>query len=124
MHEDWESQLGPDAQAKVAEIYDTRVRTNTEVTRLACMQIEHRLTLIGKNAALRERLGYPSSRRWREWDKRLKNVRNTLAHGGNVLDVAPEPDDAIGLIEDVRRFAEAAWREAGSSQPAESRRQR
>jgi hypothetical protein len=43
----------------------------------------------------------------------LKHVRNTLAHGGSLLDAESVPAKSIALFAQVRRFAEATWRVAG-----------
>lgn len=48
-------------------------------------------------------------RRFCRWIKPVKHLRNTLAHGGNILSAEPDPIKAIELLQEVRRFAELAW---------------
>lgn len=83
---------------------------------MRCMQIDHRLALVGKSKRLRTELGYPGQKAWRSWEKRAKGLRNVLAHGGNVLEVEPSPADAVALVQEVRDFAERAWLAAAAAE--------
>jgi L-ribulose-5-phosphate 3-epimerase UlaE len=73
------------------------------------------LTLIGKRTDLRERLDLPFGKPYSDWATRFETLRNTLAHGGAILDVEPEAQRAAELFSEVRRFAELSWQKAAFS---------
>jgi hypothetical protein len=63
------------------------------------------LALLQKCPGVVDQLGFTKNR-YRKWKERLRDLRDTLAHGGGLLHAEPDPLSAIQLFEDVRSFAE------------------
>ena len=87
------------------KVYEVRLRTNTEVTKLDCLMIHDLLDLLYECTATLETLGFTKSR-FKKWKEQLVRLRDALAHGGGLLHAEPDPLRAIQLFEDVRGFAE------------------
>lgn len=105
----WVEHLPAQQQARVNEIFNQRLRTNTEVTMLECLMLHDRLRLLGKCGQVVSDLGFSSSTQFKEWKERLVRLRDNLAHGGGLLQAESDPVRAIELFEDVRSFAERIW---------------
>lgn len=105
----WIERLSAEQRAHVNEVFNQRLRTNTEVTMLDCLMLHDRLQLLGKCDRAVPELGFASGKQFRKWKERLVNLRDNLAHGGGLLHAEPDPTHAIELFEDVRSFAERIW---------------
>ena len=105
----WIEHLPVEQRARVDEIFNQRVRTNTQVTRLECLMLHDRLRLLGKCDRVVSELGFASGKQFKSWKERLVNLRDNLAHGGGLLHAESDPVHAIQLFEDVRSFAERIW---------------
>jgi hypothetical protein len=105
----WIEHLPVKQRARVDEIFNQRVRTNTQVTRLECLMLHDRLHLLGKCDRVASELGFASGRQFKSWKERLVNLRDNLAHGGGLLHAESDPVPAIKLFEEVRSFAERIW---------------
>jgi hypothetical protein len=75
-----------------------------------------RLKLLGKSVTLLSLLGFGDRRAYTEWKEQLGRLRDTLAHGGSLLDEERDPVRAIELFDSVRRFAEKIWAAPDSSE--------
>jgi hypothetical protein len=120
--EDWLDLLGNES-GKVEDVYQERVRRNAEISRVECLMLHHRLKLLKKCPGTVQELGFVSMRQFDTWAKRLRQLRDTLAHGGSLLDGEPDPQAAVAIFEQVRTFAEAVWtaaqRDTGTTPGAE-----
>lgn len=105
----WIEHLPVKQRARVDEIFNQRVRTNTQVTRLECLMLHDRLHLLGKCDQVVSELGFASGKQFKSWKERLVNLRDNLAHGGGLLHAESDPVHAIQLFEGVRSFAERIW---------------
>jgi len=105
----WIEHLPVEQRARVDEIFNQRVRTNTQVTRLECLMLHDRLRLLGRCDRVVSELGFASGKQFKSWKERLVNLRDNLAHGGGLLHAESDPVHAIQLFEDVRSFAERIW---------------
>jgi hypothetical protein len=101
----WLEKLRPAARVEVEKVYEDRLRTNTEVTKLDCLMIHDSLALLYECTGIIEQLGFTKSQ-FKKWKERLRLLRDTLAHGGGLLHAEPDPLRAIQLFESVRSFAE------------------
>jgi hypothetical protein len=101
----WFDELRPAAREEVDEVYAIRLKTNTQVTKLDCVMTHDLLALLQKCPGVVDQLGFTKNR-YRKWKERLRDLRDTLAHGGGLLHAEPDPLSAIQLFEDVRSFAE------------------
>ena len=108
--DDWFANLPQGRQVYVSEIFEDRHRSNAEILRLDCMMLEDRLCLVGKRPVLWRELGFESRHQFETWADTLKDLRNTLAHGGDLLDVRPQPIEAIDLFEKLAVFGESVYR--------------
>jgi hypothetical protein len=106
---DWESHLTGERQAKLGEILEDRRRRNVEIGLIDCLMLGDRLKLLGKSERLLAALGFTEQAAYRRWKEQLGGLRDTLAHGGSLLDEERDPVTAIELFAAVRRFAEAVW---------------
>jgi hypothetical protein len=105
----WLDKLRPAGRAEVEKVYEARLKTNTEVTKLDCLMIHDLLDLLYECTAILEKLGFTRSQ-FKKWKEQLRRLRNILAHGGGLLHAEPDPLRAIQLFEDVRGFAEKTTR--------------
>jgi hypothetical protein len=106
---DWPRVLSPGRRERAQNVLEQRRRHNVEIGLLDCLMLEDRLTLLRKLTAVLNTLGFQSTRAFGEWTKRLEELRNALAHGGDILDVEPDPAAAINMFSRVRSFAEGTW---------------
>ena len=113
---DWERSLTDERRAKLGEILEDRRRRNVEIGLIDCLMLGDRLKLVGKSEGLVPALGFTAPASYRQWKERLGGLRDTLAHGGSLLDEERDPAKAIELFAAVRRFAEAVWSCAESLQ--------
>jgi len=107
---EWLSLLSPKRQEGIQAVFDDRRKRNAEITLLLCLNLDDRVTIASKLGRLRLELGHSSRKSFETWVKPIKDLRNTLAHGGGLLDAEPDPVAAAGLFQSAREFAERAWR--------------
>ena len=101
----WLEKLRPAGREEVEKVYEARLKTNTEVTKIDCLMIHDLLALLSECTAIVEQLGFTRNQ-FKKWKEHLRRLRDTLAHGGGLLHAEPDPLCAIQLFEDVRSFAE------------------
>jgi len=107
---EWLSLLSPERQEGIQVVFDDRRKRNAEITLLQCLNLDDRVTIASKLDRIRLELGYSSRKSFQKWTKPIKALRNTLAHGGGLLDAEPDPVAATELFQSAREFAERAWR--------------
>jgi hypothetical protein len=88
---------------------EDRRRRNVDIALIDCLMLGDRLKLIGKSRELVRALGFEDPRHYRSWKETLGGLRDTLAHGGSLLDAERDPLKAIDLFAEVRGFAERIW---------------
>jgi CBS domain len=106
---DWTDHLGVKWEAEVDRLFQERLRSNAEISRLDCLLLHQRLSLLGKAPHLCLDLGFTTNRSFARWTRTLTKLRDTLAHGGGLLHARPDPVEAIDLFGEVRTFTEAVW---------------
>jgi len=104
----WLDQLSAGRREKLHEIFAARQKDNAEIGLLQCCNLDDRLTVAAKLGLWRH-TWLPSRKAFERWTERLKRLRDTLAHGGGLLDAEPGWAGAIELLKDVRRFADQLW---------------
>jgi len=104
----WLDQLSPGRQDKIREVFAARQKDNAEIGLLQCCNLDDRLTVAAKLGLWRH-TWLPSRKAFDRWTERLKRLRDTLAHGGGLLDAHSGSSGAIELLKDVRRFADQLW---------------
>jgi hypothetical protein len=107
---EWLSLLTPKRQERIQGVFDDRRKRNAEITLLQCLNLDDRVTIASKLDRLRLELGHSSRKSFEKWTKPIKALRDTLAHGGGLLDAAPDPVAAADLFQSAREFAERTWR--------------
>jgi hypothetical protein len=110
---DWITLLSDKHERQLRSVFDRHRRHNADLALLDCLTLDDRLHLIGLSDEARRALGLTSPLDLEERLHQLKHLRNTLAHGGGLLDVERDPNKAIVLFTEIRRFAQTAWRSAG-----------
>jgi hypothetical protein len=106
---EWLPLLSPERQEGIQVVFDDRRKRNAEITLLQCLNLDDRVTIASRLDRLCLELGHPSRRSFNTWAKPIKDLRNTLAHGGGLLDAEPDPVAAAHLFQSARGFAERAW---------------
>jgi hypothetical protein len=101
---EWRASLPASRLARASNILDAQRSYNTTIDLLQCLTLHDRARIVSKTPALLNILAY-SQGDWDNWTRRVKHLRNVLAHGGNVLDDAPDPEDAIRHFNATRDFA-------------------
>lgn len=105
----WVELLSEDRRVRLKSVYGDRRRTNTETSLIECAMLDDKLLILRKRADLCGSLGFQSGRAFHAWEEDLKRLRDTLAHGGGLLDTEREPAVAVELFDRVRGFAENCW---------------
>lgn len=104
----WREMLSPERLlAAEVRLLDRRHR-NAELTLEDCLTFEDRIALVRESSSLRSQLGYSGKGQFDRDTGRLKRLRDTLAHAGNILDFQPDPEEALQFAEEVRALAERA----------------
>jgi hypothetical protein len=102
---EWTAFLSKERLEKVDQVFEERRSRNAETTRRACLNLDDRLTIACKDKAIRSALG--ASRTYLERSgTSMKRLRNTLAHGDSLLDVANDPVAGIAAAREAREFAD------------------
>ncbi len=105
---DWEQLLTHGRIEAAKRIHALRLAHNAEITLLECIQMCDRFDLIATQPQLVASLGFTSKRSFETFSKEFAELRNTLAHGGNLLDAHSDPLQGIGLFRAARGFAQRA----------------
>ncbi len=113
LNDAWQQELSSGRLTRLNKVYESRKQYNTEMSKLDCLMIEDTITLVRKSPEIRRRLDLPSGARFEHWQDRLKHLHNSLAHGSGLLDIWPEPEEAISEFTSIRDFAKRAWWESG-----------
>jgi len=111
----WPQLLSDSRRSKALDVLEQRQQYNAELTLRDCLMLDDRLVVLQKSEAVRKRLGFDSGERVRVWSKELKRLRDTLAHGGSVLDHQPDPQAALDMIHEVRATAHRVWDAVGAN---------
>jgi hypothetical protein len=122
--EKWLDRLSPGRRDKVDDRFKARRDADVEISKLQCLMLEDRLYLVGRCTAALEDLEFDSHSQFERWAGRLTKLRNVLAHGNTLLDVARDPGEAIDLFMKTRAFAEATSKVAGTTAQSPPRAKR
>ena len=106
--EEWSDLLTEGRLEKIDQVFRERTSRNAETTRRACLNLDDRLTIACKNQAIRSALG-ASRRDLERAGKSIKRLRDTLAHGESILDVADDALTGIRAARAAREFADRVW---------------
>lgn len=104
----WFMQLAPKRRVKVLDLYESKRHHNVATGIEECLYFGDWLQLVGRSDALVRDLGFASKSHFGRKSGPLADLRNTLAHGGTVLD-SQSPAKAIAAFARVRALAEQAW---------------
>jgi hypothetical protein len=107
--ESWLQLLSTGRRSEVAQVYERRRRTNTDLSRERALNLDDRLTLVRKaGVGIRQQLGFESSKGYRAAAEQLKGTRDCLAHGDGLLGALPDPIEALDELDRIRGLAERA----------------
>lgn len=102
---EWMGLLPRRRLVEAGKVLEERRHYNTSIDLVQCLMLYDRARIIGKSHTLLRMLSY-SRTRWNSWANAFGRLRDVLAHGGNLLDHAPDPVEAIRLLNATRDFAE------------------
>jgi hypothetical protein len=100
--------LSPARQAVVRGLYEQKVADGIDLGHEDCLYFQDWMTILRKTDHVLAELGLSASQ-FRKRAESITGLRNTLAHGGTMLD-GRSPERAIELVEDIRRLTEGLWR--------------
>jgi hypothetical protein len=106
--ESWIEHLSEKERQGVDKVFQDRLRHNTEITRLECVMLPQRLDLLAVSPRAVADLGF-SGKAFKRWKEKLNGLRDSLAHGGGLIDAESDPLEAIELFGKVRAFADGLW---------------
>jgi hypothetical protein len=102
--DDWPAKLTEARMEKVLELFDVRRGHNDDMGLLDCLNLDDRLKLVSKHAALRKELGF-SCGSFERWSERMKRARDALAHAGDILSAEADSPSAVDFFESLYAFA-------------------
>ena len=100
--------LSSKRRGRIDEVFVDRKSRNADIDYLACLNVEDRLKILEKSPELRAAVGMSSSH-VREIGEVLKRLRDTLAHGGSILDLCGDAQAGISAALKAREFADRVW---------------
>lgn len=104
----WEGLLTEQKLSRIDEIFEERRRRNVQITKRACLDLDARLRILCKSAAIRDAIGVSRSRVERDGED-LKRLRDTLAHGGSLLDVKGDASHGLAVALTASQLADQVW---------------
>lgn len=118
---DWQGRLSKNRLAKAQQVRAERLAADVDVGLQACLMLEDRLTLARKVDEVVDVLGFESKGGgFDPWAKRLKSVRDCLAHGNNILDAVPDVNAACSFLHDLRGKTARVWSQVSDDEQAPS----
>jgi hypothetical protein len=98
--------LCDDQIAQVEKRFQELVIHNAELTPADCLTLVQRLDVVRKTDSLRQGLDFSSKAAVDRWKNELKQLRNDLAHAGNLVSASSgDPVRAAQLVGKVQQFA-------------------
>jgi hypothetical protein len=104
----WQDFLSPQRLQKVKDVFNERRGKNVGINLRACLDLEARLSILSKSDVLRSAIGL-SRNRVDEMGEQLKRLRDTLAHGGSIVDVSGDPSAGLKMAQMARMLADQIW---------------
>jgi hypothetical protein len=98
----WTSRISPDRLKHLEDLLTQRKRTNSEIGLLECSNLDDRLTISEKNPEIWRSLGFPSRKQFAKTAKRIGDLRDVLAHGGDLLALDADPVEAVKVFVTIR----------------------
>lgn len=106
--ETWQ-ELIPDARmTKINAVFEGRQRRNAGISLKSCLDLEARLIILCKSKAVRDAVGLSRKEVEREGES-LKRLRDTLAHGGSLIDVSGNAASGLHVAQKARNLADHIW---------------
>ena len=104
----WADLLTRERLARVEDVFTERSSRNEQIDRIACLNLEDRLRILEKSRELRAAVGM-SGKQIKKSAEVLKRLRDTLAHGGSLLEVRGDARAGIRAAQQARAFAHQVW---------------
>lgn len=104
----WEGLLTDAKLSRISTIFEERRRQNVQITKRACLDLDARLRILCKSPALRHAIGVSRSRVERDGED-LKRLRDTLAHGGSLVDVKGDASHGLAVALKASQLADQIW---------------
>lgn len=96
------------------EVYATASGHGVDRQLIDCVMLGRLLTLFRKLVPFADpwaSVGITSKSKKKRWNEKVVALRDTLAHGGSVLDATPDTDAPADFILHLRTFTRAVWDE-------------
>lgn len=113
-------ELIPDARmTKISAVFEGRQRRNAGISVKSCLDLEARLLILCKSKAMRDAIGL-SRRELERKGEDLKRLRDTLAHGGSLIDMSGDAASGLEVAQMARNLADHIWDSLRSAPPRTS----
>lgn len=100
--------LGAKRLAKISDVFEQRRASNSEIAELDCLTLTDRFEIVRCLPELRKLLRFSSKRDAERLKKELQEVRDCLAHGGDLLTAANgNASRAAEIVKTVSSFGDA-----------------
>lgn len=111
------SLLTDDRLGAAERIFSLRRQNDAELELVDCLQFGDWRAAVRRSERVCERLGYPTGKAFKRSTKHLEHYRNTLAHGGSILDGLDGRgmSDVIDEVLDLFELTDRAWAEVDRS---------
>jgi len=106
--QEWLGALSEDRRQRIVELHQERRNADADLDPLRSLNLDDRLT-IARKLGLHEAFGFTSISDFKKWSERLKQIRNSLAHGSTLLSAVPDPTEALASLRQLRESASRAW---------------
>ena len=106
--ETWTTKLSARRLQPAEATLEDRRRHNADIDLIECVQLADLFDIAAKEPMIQKRFSL-SKAEIRKTKTRIVRARDSMAHGGSLLNADPDPEGAIGLFMEIRRLAEQIW---------------
>ena len=103
-------------RTKILELHERRKRRNTSIGIHDCLTLGDWFRVVRGHQPLLEALGFINAHEHAIETKSFPDLRNTVAHGGGLLDEL-SPEDALLGFQQARKYAARVWDAVDRKQP-------
>lgn len=104
----WQELIPDTRMTKINAVFEGRQRRNAGISLKSCLDLEARLVLLCKSKAVRDAVGLSRKEVKRDGED-LKRLRDTLAHGGSLIDFNSDAASGLRVAQKARNLADHIW---------------
>lgn len=104
----WQELIPDTRMTKITAVFEGRQRRNAGISLKSCLDLEARLVILCKSKAMRDAVGL-SRKEVERQGQDLKRLRDTLAHGGSLIDLSGDAASGLRVAQKARNLADHIW---------------